>query len=180
MSYSKNFLSAFEELMKLEHSSILDMLHKNKGETGYTYMGIYQVAHRHWKGWKIIKKLKYSPRRCYINVKLQDLVKSFYNRHFWGRAKLNRVKEYRVALEIFIFGVNVGMRTAIKKAQYYVGAKEDGYVGAETLGLLNKVDKNIFNMEFDKIEVKYYERLVKAKPKFAMFLKGWKNRAYKC
>ena len=46
-----------EILYQLEYSNDpKKALHRNAGEDGLTYKGIYQKANSNWAGWKIIEK----------------------------------------------------------------------------------------------------------------------------
>ena len=153
-------------LEQLEHSSNPSkVLHKNKHENGLTYWGIYEAANPNWKGWCTVKtclefydnKVKITGRELYNTTWLHNMVKEFYKKEYWDKAKLDKVYEQKIADEIFIFGVNVGMTIAIMKAQKLVGAKADGWVGNETLGKLNSFDVNKFDIEFDEYEKKGYK-----------------------
>lgn len=172
-------------LFQLEFSNPYNALHKNKGENGLTYKGIYQSAHTKWKGWEIVKSslnfydndIRKSSYELFQNEDLDVLVVEFYKKHFWNRAKLSEITSQKKADEIFIFGVNVGMRTAIRKTQKLVGVTADGMIGTKSIAAINMYDENLFDMKFDEIELKYYDDIIERKPSFAMFRNGWKNRA---
>lgn len=173
------------ELLKfVEHSNRNDkLLHYNEGEDGYTYFGIYEAAHPNWKGWRIVKSyLINTPdiKQCskiLANVSdLNALVYGFYKKNFWDIAKLDEVDNQKIADEIFIFGVNVGMEVAIKKAQELVGVVADGDVGPKTLKALNEFDVNSFDIQFDEKEKEYYDILAR-KPHLKQYKDGWYNRA---
>lgn len=172
-------------LATLEHSNREDkVLHKNKGEDGLTFFGIYESANPSWKGWDIVKRyLEFTPdlRECskiLVNVSdLTKLVNEFYKKKFWDKALLDNVKSQKIADEIFIFGVNVGMTVAIAKAQALVGASVDGISGSQTVRRLNEYDEDKFDILFDEEEIKYYDRLVELHSKFSINKKGWHSRA---
>lgn len=176
---------SMELLKQVEHSGKTDkLLHKNKGEIGLTFFGIYEGAHPNWKGWSIIKRyLEFTPdiKQCskiLANVTdLYALVCDFYKEEFWDKARLDEVKSQKIADEIFIFGVNVGMKTAIIKAQFLIDAKPDGVLGSKTIALLNKYDEDKFDVLFDEEEIKYYDKLIKLHSKFKINEAGWHNRA---
>lgn len=182
-------MAKLEESMRLlkqvEHSDRNDkLLHRNKGEIGLTFFGIYEGAHPKWKGWSIVKRyLEFTPdikqcSRILANVSdLQKLVNDFYREEFWNKARLDEVKSQRIADEIFIFGVNVGMKIAIIKAQFLVNATPDGVLGDKTLTLLNKYDEEKFDVLFDEQEIKHYDRLISLHSKFKINEAGWYNRA---
>lgn len=193
---------SMELLKKVEHSNRNDkLLHKNKGETGLTFFGIYETAHPNWKGWRIIKAymeldedwkeyLKTEDRNdlslalrkisnILANVSdLNQIVIDFYKTEFWDKARLDEIKSQKIADEIFIFGVNVGMKTAAIKAQFLVDAVPDGKIGNKTIEALNKFDENKFDILFDEQEVEHYDKLVKLHSRFQINQTGWHNRAY--
>jgi len=172
-------------LFQLEFSIPHNALHKNKGENGLTYKGIYQSAHPKWDGWDIVNAalrfydndVKKSSYELFQNEDLDVLVVQFYKDSFWNRAKLSEITSQKKADEIFIFGVNVGMRTAVRKTQKLVGVTADGMIGTKSIAAINMYDEDLFDMQFDEIELKYYDDIIERKPSFAMFKNGWKNRA---
>ena len=180
-----NIESSIALLMTLEHPNLKKALHKNSGENGYTYKGIYQSEHPHWIGWNFIndalKINRHNLPKTSLYLEqgeyLQKAVKFFYKNEFWNLAKLDQVNSQDIAEEIFIFGVNTGMRNAIRKAQKLVGAEDDGFVGDETLEALNRANVKDFDMEFDEVEKQYYDAVIKRKPYLAINKKGWYNRA---
>jgi len=182
-----DFKSAMLKLNQLEFSSPRDYLDYNKGEKGYTVGGIYEKAHPRWMGWRIVytalKKYGSMGKASKVLFKddtLRKKVNGFYKHRFWDVAKLDFVDSQKIAEEIFIFGVNVGMRKGIKKAQKLVGVKSDGWVGAITLKALNEYDPDKFSIEFDKVEIAYYHFLAyfsKRHRTLKRFYRGWVNRA---
>ncbi|WP_281950287.1 glycoside hydrolase family 108 protein [Nitrosophilus kaiyonis] len=179
-----DFNHAFEVLKHLEFKDCSDALHWNEGEQGWTFMGIYQNAHPNSKIWKELEKYqeiekdpKKLSRLLCNNITAMQEVKNIYRMKYWNRAKLYDVKSQKKAEEIFVFGVNVGIENAIKKAQELVGVKADGIVGPKTLKALNEYDKDLFDAGYDFEEIKYYKELINKNPKFAKYEKGWVNRA---
>ena len=181
----EHFIDAMDILKEVEYSNRNDkLLHKNTGENGLTFFGIYQSAHPNLKMWKTINKyLEIEPdiKKCSLllsNVSdLKDEVYKFYKKEFWDKMKLDEVNSGHICNEMFIFGVNVGYTTCIKETQKLIGVTADGIIGNITLGALNAYDVAQFDKEFDKIEMAYYDRIAKAKPHLAINLKGWFNRA---
>jgi len=180
-----DFNRAMNILKKAEFNDCSNILHKNKGEDGYTFMGIYQKAHPNSKIWQELEKYKeiatdikeLSKLMCNNAIALQEAY-NIYRINYWNRAKLYDVKSQKIANEIFLFGVNAGCERAIKKAQEIVGVKADGIVGPKTLAALNSFDEDLFDVMFDVEEVKYYKELIAKNPeRFKRFEKGWVNRA---
>ncbi|QMS58106.1 peptidoglycan domain protein [Campylobacter fetus] len=179
-----NFKESMEVLLGLEFSSSRDVLHKNKTENGFTFMGIYQGAHPSWGGWDIIENalssnadIRSASEVLYTNITLKKMVFDFYEREFWNKMRLNAIESQIIADELFCFGVNAGIKTAVKLAQKLVGTPLDGIMGVQTLRALNSADEDKFSLQYDKLEIEYYESLVYKKPANAVYLKGWKKRA---
>ena len=182
-----NFKKSFDEMLNLELSSPYNALHKNKGENGYTFMGIYEGAHPSWKGWEIVyrtldlyKDLRKTSYECYQNVFLTDLVKEFYKENFWDKLRLDEIKSDRIADLIFKFAVNVGIKRAVRYAQMVANVRIDGIIGNNTISVLNSLDSGYFEERYKAEFIKFYENLVKRNPdKNGKFLNGWSNRVRK-
>ena len=181
----KRFNKAMEILKLVEHSNRNDkLLHKNEGENGLTYFGIYQSAHPNLKMWRTIESyLKIEPdiKKCSVilsNVSaLTGEVYRFYKQEFWDKMGLDKVNSGHICNEMFIFGVNVNWDKCNKEVQKMIGVKDDGIIGDKTIAKINEVDEEWFDKEFDKVEMEYYERIVEQKPHLAKNLKGWFNRS---
>lgn len=179
-----DFKKAINEVFKLEFNSPVNALHTNVGEVGYTFCGVYQKANPKWSGWKIIEEtvkkhkgdIKKASAECFANTSLVDSCKSVYEANYWTPYKLGELTQ-TAAEEIFVFGVNTGMPTAIKKAQKLAGVTQDGKVGPATIKAINSINESVFDMKFDQEEIAHYAELIAKRPAFKQFEKGWKNRA---
>ena len=179
-----NFDLSYEKMLKLEFSSAKNALHKNIGETGLTFMGIYESAHPKWDGWKIIKKilqdagyLEFASEMCYQNENLKAMVKDFYKAWFWDKAKLDAIIPYEQAHYIFCFGVNIGLKKAVQIAQRVVNVSDDGIIGKISINALNACNPMIFREKYKLAMANYYRGLVDRNPKrYAQFLRGWLRR----
>jgi lysozyme family protein len=120
---------------------------------------------------------KAAGHEAYYDEELRKLVMQFYKEEFWDKMRLDDIASQRIADEIFIFGVNAGTKRAIELAQLVVGIDHDGLIGPKTLAALNSYDENKFDIEFDKAENEYYEKLASVRPALHIYLKGWRNRA---
>lgn len=179
-----NFNEAFQILMKLEFSHPEDALDKNPTESGWTFMGIYQTAHPHWAGWDEILgavalggDIEKISRALYGRENLRAQVRAFYKEAYWDRMRLDEVASQLKANEMFVFGVNVGIKPAVRAAQTVVGVEADGIVGDQTLAAINRFDEARFDKEFDRAELEYYNRLMQKNPKLKIYANGWRNRA---
>ena len=65
----------------------------------------------------------------------------------------------KIADEMMVFGVNVGIGHAIKAAQRIAAVPQDGVIGPKTIAALNKVDETVFDETYDLLEIDYYEKL---------------------
>lgn len=179
-----NFNEAFKILMRLEFSFPENALHKNPTEKEWTFMGIYQKTHPSWKGWdEILAALAYGgdikkiSRMLFDSEDLQDEVWKFYKQNYWDMMRLDEVASQLKANEMFIFGVNVGVKPAIKAAQRIAGVVDDGIMGEISLAAINKIDEEKFDKEFDRAELEHYNMLIKQNPKLRVYANGWRRRA---
>ena len=176
---------ALDILYRLEFSNENDVLEKNATEDGWTFMGIYQGAHPNLDLWKVIRQkmqqyngdMKLASEMLFDNKELEELVVRFYKKEFWDKMKLDEVASQKIADEMFVFGLNVGIGHAIKAAQRIASVQQDGVIGPKTIQALNRLDETVFDKTYDILEVEYYEKLGE-QPRFAQFVKGWRNRAY--
>ena len=176
---------ALDILYRLEFSNEDNVLEQNATEDGWTFMGIYQGAHPDLDIWKAIRQkmqqyngdMKLVGSMMYNNALVREMVQAFYKKEFWDKARLDDVNSQQMANEVFIAGVNMGMKKAMMLAQRLVGTTQDGIVGNKTIKAMNSFDDAVFDEMYDVLEVDYYEKLG-AKPKFTRFVKGWRNRAY--
>ena len=179
-----NFKRSYEILKRLEFSDESNALHKNENENGLTWMGIYEAKNPSWANWSEIKRtarafgdLKSASVALFKDPILQADTAKFYKMKYWDKMLGDEIISQKIADEIFIFGVNVGIARAIKEAQKIVGANSDGVFGEQTLRAINSYDESKFDKEFDEIEIRYYEELIKANPSFRVYARGWKSRA---
>lgn len=181
-----NIDKSMELLANLEHSNREDIvLHRNKHENGLTYWGIYESMHPNWKGWGAVKScisfypnsIKTASSVLYKTGWVYGLVIDFYRKEFWDKMKLSEVHSQKIADELFCFGVNIHWVNAARKVQKLVGAKVDGFIGNETLKLINAYDETKFDIVFDEIEKQYYDDIIANKPYLIGNKDGWYARA---
>lgn len=187
-----NFNASYEILLRLEFNSPANALHKNKCESGLTFMGIYESANPAWSGWPRVKselnRLGYRGagdaeilRRASINLYNDEGLKAaaaaFYRAKFWDALRADEVKSQKIADEIFCFAVNVGIKAAVRVAQQLVGVVNDGIAGDQTVAAINKFDEERFDKLFDRAELEYYNKLIEKNPRLKIYANGWRNRA---
>ena len=182
----KNFTNAFYTLMSLEFNNPKNALHKNPNEKGLTFMGIYETAHPNWQGWGQVRAainaygdLEKASVALYNDDALIEKVKIFYKKEFWDKMRLDEVDSELKSCELFVFGANVDTVPAVRVLQRLLGVVVDGIMGQKTLKALNDYNEQSFDVDFDRAEIAYYRNLVKAKPEYHIYERGWINRAEK-
>ncbi|MEJ5301498.1 MAG: putative peptidoglycan-binding domain-containing protein [Thermodesulforhabdaceae bacterium] len=160
------FEEHFQKVIQLEGGF---RLIKNPTEETHTYAGIYRKIYPQWEGWKYIDKGETPPT---------ELVRKFYYENFYQ--PLEGIENPEIRFSIFEFGVNAGLRKAIKIAQAVVGTSPDGILGPKTLAALNTVVPEDFIKSYLIARIKHYLDLANADPrKYGVYLRGWLNRAFK-
>lgn len=161
------------------------LLHKNDGENGLTFYGIYQSAHPNWNGWKIINRyLEVTPnlKQCSVILSgvsdLNKLVIEFYKVEFWNKLELDLITSEHKQLEIMCFAINAGITPCVKVLQELINVKIDGVIGEKTIKAINEFSESDFDRLFDVEEKEYYDELILNKSRFKKYQKGWHNRAY--
>lgn len=159
------------------------LLHKNEGENGLTFYGIYQSAHPSWYGWSIIERYLVNVpdlQKCSVVLSnlsdLNRLVETFYKKEFWDKLQLDLIKSEHKQLEIMCFAINVGIQQCIRKLQELLNVKVDGIIGKQTIDATNAFNESLFDKLFDEEEKEYYDSL---KASLNRYKKGLKARAIK-
>ena len=183
-----NFAPAYLKLSQAEFGNKPEQfLHKNKNEDGYTIGGIYQVANPDAFDWEFIEKvlavcefdLKRASVMLYADRQTKEAVFTFFKKEYWDRALLDEVMSQVQADNIFLSGVHIGMRNAVKLAQKVAQTQQDGIIGQYTLKALNNgFDDNYFKMQFDKLELENYDNLIERNPHLSWARQGFINRVY--
>lgn len=181
-----DFNEAFELLKGIEFSSAKDALHKNKGENGYTFMGIYQKYHKDSVLWENLKKykeitsdIKELSKLMFNNIDNLNEVRRIYKKEYWDKARLDDIQSQKIANTLFYFGINAGIKKAIKFTQRILKVAVDGIVGNQTIDALNNVSEEYFLEKFKEKEKQYYINLAMQDKKYKRFLNGWLNRVEK-
>lgn len=157
-----------------------------------TYRGVARAHWGTWKGWLIIDKVKatlpnqplfgtahYYRYAKQLNTKLkasdtlQELIKEFYLKNFWG--SLGLIADQRVADECFDKAVNCGA-VAYRWVQRAVGVTDDGVIGKMTAAKVNKSDPKVVVADFNRQAKVYYDGIVAHNPKKKQFYKSWMGR----
>ena len=176
MSYeNKLFDKCIEFILKNEGGYVNDPDDLGKE----TYRGISRKFWPLWKGWPLIDAYKKNPGFPDSIDKDQCLlaeVKDFYHENFWQPINLGLIVNENTVLQIFDFGINARIKTAVKLAQEIAGTKKDGILGHKTAFQINSFGHRFTDL-YIKGRILYYENITVKRPKNAKFLKGWIRRA---
>ena len=155
MSYSDFFLKCIQVLLSLEGG----YSNKKPDAGGETNFGL--------------------SKRQYPDINMKTLTRDraieIYYSDYWIPMNIERLMDDELVLLLFCFGVNAGIRTAIRVLQKLIGVDEDGFIGSETARAIKEFNGNITE-DFTKRQKLFYITLVQKKPKEAINLPGWLNR----
>lgn len=191
-----NFSQAYERSMKWEGGYVDD-----PDDTGKeTYKGVSRKYHPKWNGWEIVdehkkqiaKNATYRTRDVKIlnnalgkDRVLQAKIKEFYKKEFWDKIKGDKILDYELALQIFDFSINAGVKVATLAFQrrHWVTLTLDGILGKNTLKCMNNphdnFEKYLFVESYKVDRIDYYRKLVnKPNTKYKKYLRGWLNRVF--
>lgn len=133
-----NFEEAYKRTCKFEGGWV-----NKDGDSGKeTYKGISRVANPNWPGWSIVdayKKKSNFPKNLDSDKKLQQLVKDCYKNNYWNPVWGDKIKNQKVANDIYDTAVNMGVAMSIKLSQRQFGFKETGKMSNQLLNKLNSV-----------------------------------------
>jgi len=160
-----DFNSAFDKMIVNEGGYKLTEVKGDRG--GQTYAGIARKAWPRWDGWTAIDDGQTPSTQS---------VRDFYKVNFWDKVQGDFLEHQRVAVSLFDFAVNAGVKTAIKLAQIIAGTAPDGVLGDKTLGALNTIPEDDFVARYALAKVARYAQIVTHDRSQGKFLLGWINR----
>ena len=182
MEFSENFEFALKEVLGIEGGFVNDK--NDRG--GKTNFGITEAT---------AKKFGYSPEEL-----TPEIAKEIYYKEYWKKYNLDLIQDKNIAKEIFEFGVNSGMKRAIKTLQRSYNALningillEDGILGNHTATAINnyKYKNSLLKMqniiqgmfylilaEGDKEGLHRFDnhKEVGGNPENKHFIRGWINK----
>ena len=194
-----NYDKAYKLLERWENRGniVYSQIKQDKG--GETVYGVARKLHPNNPIWGKVDKLKVKLHQEYkeqglsieeyskkfaedISLKInndalikQDAIMFFYT-EFWLKLKCDIIPNQAFAENLFLLGVNAGLRRGIRVGQKACGVNDDGIIGKITTNaFINATDDNV--KKFNEIEIEYYTSLVRKNPEYEIFRKGWLNRA---
>lgn len=181
------------ENRKLKDGSLIVYSNDKVDKGGETVFGI---SRKYWGGlelWKVVDDIK--NKLDIDNLKINDTqkallisnellkndvavksIKDFYYVNFWEKLGCNNAPNQAFADNLFLLGVNAGVKRAIKTGQEACNITVDGIIGGETRkAFFYANSKNV--EKFTEIEIRYYKSIVEKDKSQERFLNGWIRRA---
>lgn len=94
-----------------------------------------------------------------------------YKRDYWDKIKGDNLPE-PIAVMVFDFAVNAGVRRAVRMMQRLLGVTADGIIGEKTISAAKKCNADDFVTDYASERVNYYMML----KTFKRFGGGWLRR----
>lgn len=135
---------------------------------GRTNRGVTQAVYDAWRAGRGL------PQRDVKGIEDGE-VQSLYETGYWIPPRCP-VLPPELDLAQFDTAVNMGVRRAVRLLQTALGCAVDGVFGDETERAVAGSDLGAVLKCYCDAREDYYRRLVAAKPRMAVFLKGWLNR----
>lgn len=105
----------------------------------------------------------------------KDEAREIYKQEYFIKPRINLIPDSGLMALVFDMAVHSSPATAIRVLQRAVGAKDDGILGAVTLGLLKPFNPQELRKRFLAARMSYIGRLLKDKSQ-SVFAEGWLNR----
>lgn len=133
-----DFEKAFARTEKFEGVNVYT---KTPGDSGgETWSGISRVANPNWGGWKILDLIPNKKHNQVISTpELERLKRELYKKNYWNPVWGDRIRNQKVAEDMYDMGVNAGPATSIKLSERQFGFKETGKMSEALLNKLNSV-----------------------------------------
>lgn len=184
-----DYKKAYELLKKWENRQtkrgliVYSNISEDKG--GETVLGIARKIHSSLAMWEEVDKIKkefglkdlvFLSKKLLENKTITDTALRLFKKDYWDKMQCDLIVSQEFAENVFLLGVNAGIRRGVKVGQKACKIKDDGIIGKNTV----KAWKNAGSEEakrFTEIEIEYYKSLVIKNSSQAKFLQGWINRA---
>lgn len=107
---------------------------------GETWSGISRKANPNWIGWDILDAIpKKKNNQVITSSELSVLKEKLFFDNYWTPIFGDKIKNQKVANDMYDTAVNLGVRMSIKLSQRQFGMKETGEMDEELLNKLNSV-----------------------------------------
>lgn len=187
-----DFEEAYKKTMGHEGTYVIDPTDAG----GETYCGISRRWFPDWEGWAIIDASRSKdgfPKSLDDDGVLQSLIPMFYKQHFWNRFQGDKIKDQRVADELFDTAVNMSVSDSVKFLQgalnvlnrnqaLFPDMTDDGVLGPTTLDSLHKYcrggkdDVVMLLKIMNVMQGQHYIDYMGKSPMQEKFCRGWFKR----
>lgn len=189
---SYELLKEWENLNTKNGLIVYSNIPQDKG--GETVLGVARNKNPNLSIWEEVDKIKneYFPKVTPLALATEDLIllsnkilenenitkvaEYFFENNYWKKLKCDIVEHQDFASNLFLLGVNAGIKRAIKVGQKSCGVAEDGIIGKRTIKAWREAGIKECK-KFTEIEIKYYESIIIKDPSQARFRIGWLKRA---
>ena len=144
---------------------------------GATNLGITHKTLAAWMGRRAVTKAE-------VKALTRLEATRIYEARYWNPMRLTEITSQAVAGSMMDFGVNAGIRTAVRKLQQAVNwlnkndaLAEDGRMGPMTLRETNKVSDRALLLKFFELRMRHYHDIAKRRSKDRKFLYAWLKRS---
>lgn len=198
-----DFISSFDLLQKWENRNtdkgIIIYSNYQEDTGGETVYGVARASNPQMRFWKQVDYVREYVLKEYESVgkkvsvssvefglkmseelmripQIKREARDLYYSNYWLKLRCDVIKNDKFAKNLFLLGVNAGVKRGVKVGQEACGISVDGVIGPNTLKAW-ELAGNLQAIKFTEIEINYYRSLVEKNPKNKRFLQGWINRA---
>lgn len=133
-----DFEKAFQRTEKHEGKNVWTNIDGDSGKE--TWSGISRAANPKWSGWAILDKIPNKKNNQVISTpELERLKRELYKSNYWNPVWGDRIKNQKVAEDMYDMGVNAGPATSIKLSERQFKMTETGKMSEALLNKLNSV-----------------------------------------
>lgn len=108
-----------------------------------------------------------------------------YKKHWWDQYEYGRITDQSIATKLLDMAVNMGQKQAVKLLQRACkkisgdgSIAVDGVLGPKTVNTVNLINPVRLLEVLRSEQAAFYQQLISANPRLAVFEKGWLKRAY--
>ena len=112
-----------------------------------------------------------------IRALTEEQARGIYKADYWDKLRGDEIADQIVAECLFDAAVNMGVKTAVRLAQYSLGIDTDGTVGTKSIAAINAEDAHAFLANFTLGKIARYVNICMKYRSQERFLLGWVRRA---
>lgn len=176
------FKKMFDISMKFEKGNLINGYVNDKDDAGgETVYGITRKNFPNLKVWASLDELNgiVAKRGYKIPQDEMEEIMNVYYKNFYNKANIEAFEDSALGMQIFDFGINAGISTAVKTLQRLMHITVDGICGRQTVTTANVRHKLSVREDYRKARITYYNG-ISTKGNNKKYLKGWIKRAETC